>query len=243
MVSASLPESTSKNKVSPKIDPDAVRKLLKRSTSKQLILPEYDAMMMLRNAGVDCPEIGVVGSISDIERIAKTIRFPCVMKISKPAIPHKSDVGGVVVGIDSLDALLETWARMRSTLKAREAIIVEQIGEGVEVLVGCVRDETFGLRVSVGAGGIWTNFAADAVTIIPPFTNDYIRAMLPRLSIWAKLSGGRGQKKYAVDRLVASIRGVADLGWALRTELREFECNPVIVTEDRAVAVDAIGFV
>lgn len=79
------------------------------------------------------------------------------------------------------------------------------------------------------------------MTLVPPFTKPYVRSCLPRLAIWARLAGERGQGEMAVDRLVDAIVGIADLAWTGRAALHEFECNPVIVTRHRAVTVDAIG--
>ncbi len=70
----------------------------------------------------------------------------------------------------------------------------------------------------------------DTVTLIPPFDHDYIRASLERLTIWGALSGTRGQAPPDLERLVSTIGGIARVGLALKDELSEFECNPVIVT-------------
>ncbi len=215
---------------------------LTRSMEGRMVLPEPECLRLVEAAGVRCPKRWLVGSDADVRRHARKVRYPCVLKIVAPVYAHKSEAGGVVVGIANAAELLRAWRRMRRRLKASEAMIVEQIGRGVEVLVGCMRDETFGTRLTIGAGGLWTNFAADAVTLIPPFDEDYIRASLQRLSIWGPLSGARGQKKGAVDELVRAIAGIAATGLALRDVVSEFECNPVIVTEKAAIPVDAIAF-
>lgn len=199
-------------------------------------------MRLLREFDIDCPQIHYARSDRDIEQIAVTIQYPCVMKISEPVIAHKSDRGGVILNITSREGLLSAWDDMASRLAAREVMVVEQIENGMEVLVGCVRDQTFGMRLTIGSGGIWTNMVNDSVTLIPPFDTEYIRSVLQNLSIWAPMNGARGQPKLAVDKLIDTIAGIASLGWSLRHEIREFECNPVIVTPTRAVAADAVGF-
>lgn len=87
-----------------------------------------------------------------------------------------------MVGIGSAEALQQTWQSMRAGIGAIEVMVAEQIEKGVEVLVGCIRDEVFGLRVTIGSGGIWTNYIRDAVTLIPPFTEAEVRRVLPRLA-------------------------------------------------------------
>lgn len=212
------------------------------ASSNNLTLPERASMECLTHVGVDQPKRGYVRHSNELIQIGKEVGYPCVMKIVEPIIAHKSDSGGVILNIKTAEQLQQAWNHMQSTLGAKEVMVAEQIEKGVEVLVGCLRDETFGLRLTIGSGGIWTNFIRDTITIIPPFTEAEIRRQLPRLAIWAPLTGARGQQPMAVDALVNTILGVARLGMATRRQLREFECNPVIVTHDRAVVVDAIGF-
>jgi acetyltransferase len=224
------------------VDTLSVRSMLTAGSDGRSLLSESRAMEVLERAGVACPKRWSVRSEADLARIASDVVFPCVMKISEPVIAHKSDVGGVKVGIASQEELVQSWRFMAKNLAATEVMVIEQIGRGVEVLVGCLRDTTFGMRLAVGAGGIWTNLLEDTVTLIPPFDADYIRASLQKLKIWGALSGGRGQAPAAIDALVDTIAGTAAVGWSLRDVLSEFECNPIIVTADRAVVVDAIGF-
>lgn len=206
------------------------------------VLGERHCMELLEQNGIDCPRHWHARSAEDVRRIGEQAPWPCVMKIVAPVIAHKSDVGGVVTKIESARELLAAWERMVQRLGAREVLVAEQIEKGVEVLVGCVRDETFGMRLTLGAGGVWTNHLREAVTLIPPFDEGYLRDALARLSIWAPITGARGQPKLAADELVQTVSKIAALGQVLLEEIREFECNPVIVTPTRAVAVDAIGF-
>jgi acyl-CoA synthetase (NDP forming) len=224
------------------IAPGRLRPELARSKDGSRILTEQQSMNLLERLGVDCPRRWHAGSETAINTIAAQVRYPCVMKIAAPVIAHKSDVGGVAIGIADGEGLLAAWRRMASRLKATHVIVAEQIEPGIEVLVGCLRDATFGMRLTVGSGGLWTNFTKDTVTLVPPFSRPYILDCLPRLAIWSRLNGARGQEKHAVESLVRTIEGIAELGWKLRGDLREFECNPVIVTRKRAVVVDAVGF-
>jgi acyl-CoA synthetase (NDP forming) len=224
------------------VAPEDLQGALVRSTEGRMVIPEPACLRLLEAAGVRCPRRWHARTLTDVQRLARVVSFPCVMKVVAPVHAHKSEVGGVVVGIASGAELLRAWRRMRASLRVAEVMLVEQLGRGVEVLVGCLRDETFGMRLTVGSGGIWTNAAADTVTLVPPFDEAYIRASLERLSIWAPLSGARGQQKGAVDALVRTIAGIAATGWAIRRVVAEFECNPVIVTAKSAVPVDAIAF-
>jgi acetyltransferase len=226
----------------PQIDIAGLRKELMPSDAGRLVLGERQSMKLLADFGVDCPKIYSARSAADIAQIATDIAWPCVMKLAQPVIAHKSDVQGVVLNIASPQELMAAWDQMVERLEATEVIVVEQVERGQEIIVGCLRDATFGMRLTVGSGGVWTNMVRDTITLIPPFTEDYIRSVLPRLAMWEALNGARGQPPLAVDALVHAIGRIAALGWSLRDELREFECNPVIVNQTRAVAVDAVGF-
>jgi acetyltransferase len=206
------------------------------------VLSERTSLDLIEGRGVDCPKRHIATSREAVAKVSVQIPYPCVMKMVEPLVAHKSDVGGVAIDIASPEALLNAWDRMARELGATEVMIAEQISRGVEVLVGCVRDSTFGMRLTLGSGGIWTNFTADTVDLVAPFTDETIREALRRLSIWPALSGARGQVTLAVDRLVETISAIAEFGWQARNVLKEFECNPVIVTAERAVVVDAIGF-
>jgi acetate---CoA ligase (ADP-forming) len=208
----------------------------------RLLLTERDAMARLQAAGVDCPRQWLVRSPRELDEAGANVTYPCVMKIVEPVVAHKSDVGGVVVGLRNAAELRTAFEGMVQRLDARVVLIAEQIPPGQEVIVGCLRDETFGMRVTLGAGGVWTNIAADAVTLVPPFDEASIRDGLSRLKLWPVLNGARGQQRYAVDALVHTVARIVQAAWEMNATLREFECNPVIVTADRAVAVDAIGF-
>lgn len=228
--------------VEPPPAPVAVGRHLVKDADGRMMLPERASTDLLEEVGVDVPKRRFARSDAEIAEAAQAIPFPVVMKITEPVLAHKSDVGGVVVGIKSAAELQAAWADMKSRLKATEVMVVEQIEAGTEVLVGALRDGSFGLRLTIGSGGVWTNFARDVVTIVPPFTEAEVRRLLPRLGVWAPLSGARGQKPQAVDALVKTILGIARFAQATSGELREFECNPVIVTSTRAVVVDALGF-
>ncbi|MEI6468696.1 MAG: acetate--CoA ligase family protein [Betaproteobacteria bacterium] len=220
-----------------------IKKYFKKDTNGNLMLEEKMCMDLLEEYGVDCPKRYFANSISKIVEISKVIKFPCVMKIVKPIITHKSDLGGVIIGITSKEVLKKEWIRLTTELKATQVMVVEQIEEGIELLVGSIRDETFGLRVTIASGGIWTNLLNSSITLIPPFNESYILSSIQKLPIWKQMSGMRGQQKYALDALIISLLNILQLMWDLRHDLKEFECNPIIINKNRAVVVDAIGFV
>src|SRR5690606_1171453 len=211
----------------PAFDGARLRERLRPGEDGSRVLGELDCMELLRANGIDTPRHWRARSEEELRSVAAQASYPCVVKMVDPVLAHKSDVGAVVVGIDCADALLDAWRGMVGRLGAREVLVAEQIEKGVEVLVGCVRDETFGVRLTIGAVGVGPTFIREAVTLVPPFDEAYLRDSLERLSLWAPIAGARGQEKLAADALVETVARLAGLGSALCTEvLREFECNP-----------------
>lgn len=207
------------------------------------ILPEKIALDLLAAGGVGCPRRCLVRSAEELVAAASELTFPLVMKISIPVVAHKSDIGGVVTGIEDFEGLVATWSAMKVRCPDLvEVVVAEQVAAGAEVLVGWTRDPAFGARLTLGAGGIWAETACDAVTLTPPFTPSYVRRELSRLACWPALAGARGRPKLAVDSLVDTILGIADVASRLPEPIGTFECNPVIVSERSASVVDAVGY-
>lgn len=119
------------------------------------VLPERAVLDLLETLGVDCPRRWFARGENEVSALARTVSFPCVMKLVDPVMVHKSDVGGVVLGLSDEAALLAAWRDMAARLGAREVMVAKQLQGGAEVLVGCVRDPTFGMRIALASGGVW----------------------------------------------------------------------------------------
>lgn len=206
------------------------------------MLAEPDALALLEQVGVECVRRWRVRSEEELRACAAEAAFPCVMKISRPVFAHKSDVGGVVLGLRNARELRAAWKDLRTRLHATEVLVAEQVQANLEVLVGWVRDAAFGVRLTLGCGGIWANYVAQVRTLVPPFDRASIRAALHKLPFAGALEGRRGQPSLAVEALVSAIAAIGESGIALREALSQFECNPILVTRERAVVADAIGF-
>ncbi|MFN5011259.1 MAG: acetate--CoA ligase family protein, partial [Gammaproteobacteria bacterium] len=170
--------------------------------------------------------------------VATRIGFPVVLKIADDRIAHKSDVGGVALGLRSADEVAAAAASM-ATLGDR--VLVEQMvgGAVAELIVGVVRDPQSGFALLVGAGGVLAELITDSVTLLLPATREDIERAVRRLRVWTLVEGHRGRRGDPASVLCA-IEAIAAFAEAHRDRLLELDVNPLLALPDRAVAVDAL---
>jgi acetate---CoA ligase (ADP-forming) len=173
--------------------------------------------------------------------------YPVVAKVLDAAIPHKSDVGGVMVGLDSSDALAGAMARIRNNVgqaaggRRVERILVQQMRAGVgEVLIGMRRDPQVGPIVVLAAGGIFTEIYRDTVMRLAPVDLETAKEMIAALKATQILTGARGRPEGDLDALAMAIVAVSTLSTSV--EIVEAEINPLLVLAkgDGVAAVDAL---
>jgi acetyl-CoA synthetase len=201
------------------------------------VLRESEAKALLAQYGIIVPASAEC-STGEAAAVASRIGFPVVLKISDDAIAHKSDVGGVALGLRSPDEVAAAATRM-ATLGDR--VLVEQMvgGAVAELIVGVVRDPQFGFALLVGAGGVLAELLTDSVTVLLPATRDDLERAVRRLRVWTLVEGHRGRRGDP-ESVLRAILAVADFAEAHRDRLLELDVNPLLVLPDRAVAVDAL---
>jgi acetate---CoA ligase (ADP-forming) len=153
---------------------------------------------------------------------------------------HKSDVGGVILGIANDEALAAAMAGLRARL-APPAIVVEEqapLADGVELIVGCRHDPSFGLLLLVGFGGIYAEILKDTAIALGPVDAEVVAAMIRSLRGAPLLSGARGHPALALKGAAAFAAQLSALA-ASQPEIAEVEVNPLLVLPDRVVALDA----
>ncbi|MCP2361039.1 acyl-CoA synthetase (NDP forming) [Nonomuraea thailandensis] len=198
---------------------------------------EHEVKALLAEAGVPVPR-GVVVRGDDFGA-ARELAGPLVLKAFGPGLTHKSESGGVVLGL-AHEELGAAAAGMRARLEPAGFLVEEQAEAGVELIVGLVRDPAFGPVLLVGLGGVWAEALRDTALRLCPVTETDVRRALASLRGAALLDGWRGGPPVDVDAVVKVIMAVGGPGglWE-RLELGEFELNPVIAGPSGAIAVDA----
>jgi acyl-CoA synthetase (NDP forming) len=209
-------------------------------------LSEQDSKALLKAYGIALPKEGVATSAAEAVKAAKKIGYPVVMKIVSPDILHKSDLGLVAVGVRDEDDARRTYRRLLATAKKAapkatiDGVLVAQMVQGVETVVGIAQDELFGPVVMFGVGGVFVEVLHDVTFRVPPFTTRDATAMLDELRGAALLRGVRGQP--AADRaaLVDVLMKMQRLAVDLSGEVAEVDINPLVAGPKGAVAADAL---
>ena len=201
----------------------------------------YDAARALfRDAGVEFPDAVSVTDAAGLEAAleAPGLAFPLVLKATGRL--HKSEGGGVVVGLADREAVRAAYADLVTRL-APPAVSVEvqaDLADGVELIVGSVRDPKFGSVVMVGLGGILTEVLGDTACAIAPVSVDAARELLLSLQGAPVLLGTRGRAPVDLDALAQLVARVSRLA-AAHPELVELELNPVLASPTGVLALDA----
>jgi acyl-CoA synthetase (NDP forming) len=206
---------------------------------KRAAFSESDSKALLRDAGIALPEEVLVADKGGLDDAIARVGFPLVMKIQSPDIAHKSEVGGVRVDITTKGEAFLAWhalhdnARRHRPDAAIQGVLVSPMARGgVEMIIGTLRDATFGPMVMAGLGGITTELFRDVVYRPAPVGVDEASAMLDELKAVALLKGFRGAVKADVAALSRLIAQVSWLATRRRDDVSEIELNPVLVHPD-----------
>jgi acetate---CoA ligase (ADP-forming) len=230
------------------VDRPAVRRALARARAQgATVLPEYAARALLAAYGLTFPEVRRVRSLPEALAAAEAIGYPVVLKVASPDISHKTDVGGVALGLTDPEQLRGALDRMQRDLHRRaprariEGFEVEaQVPSGTEVLVGVQRDPNFGPIVVFGLGGIYVEVLRDVTFRLAPVRPLSARHMIGSVRGFPIFEGVRGGPPGDLTALAEAIERISQLAVEV-PQVVELDLNPLIVRPAGAgvVAVDA----
>ena len=212
-------------------------------------LSEHTSKQVLAAYGIRPSRDVLCGSADDAVRAAEEIGFPVVMKVSSPALTHKSDLGLVRVGVSTPEEVRAVYDELTRTALERGVdgdvdgvLVCEMVTGGVETVVGVSHDDLFGPVVMVGLGGVFVEVLGDVTFRVPPFGREDAERMLRELRGFPLLAGARGAQPADVEALVDVIMQVQRLALDLAGEIRELDVNPLVVLPKGAgaVALDAL---
>jgi acetyltransferase len=190
---------------------------------------------LLGRKGVTLPKSALVKTGKEAAKAAAKIGFPVVMKIVAPAFSHKTEVGGVLLGLKSAAAVEEGAKTLEGRIRAVDkkakitGYLVQEMVSGVEMIVGCRQDPIYGPILILGAGGIMVELLKDVAMRLLPVTAADVRAMLTEFKSAKLLEGFRGSKPADIDALVKAVVGLSDIFLDHRHLLDDLEVNPLIV--------------
>jgi acyl-CoA synthetase (NDP forming) len=200
-------------------------------------LDEPNSKQALAEFGVSTPN-GQVCTTEGTVRAANEIGYPVVLKAVSSDLAHKSELGAVALNLGDDEAMQEAMQRMSGF----DQFLVESMAQSVvcELIVGVTRDPTFGLTLTIGAGGILVELANDSVSLLLPARREEIRAAIQSLKVHKLIMGYRGKAAGDIEGVVDSIEAILRYADANSDRLLELDVNPLCVLSDGAVAVDAL---
>jgi acetate---CoA ligase (ADP-forming) len=202
-------------------------------------LSEHEALLLLGRYGIGTPARRSVSSLQGVREAARELRFPMALKTAMPGIAHKTDAGGVMLGIGDQAALEAAYLDLAARLGA-QALIMEMVPPGVEVALGSLRDPQWGPVVLIAAGGVSMELLKDQATVLAPTSPAEVERALRGMRLRRLLNGFRGSRPADIDALVRSIVAFGWLATDLAGTYPEIDVNPLIVGPEGCVAVDAL---
>jgi acetyltransferase len=230
------------------VNNQAVRDVFNKARSDdRLSIGDAEAREILQAYGLRTPESIVAATPQEAVEIASRIGYPVVLKIASPDILHKTDIGGVRIGLRNTEELIDAFELMvyRAERYVPEARIwgcqVQEMAPpgGLEILVGMNRDPQFGPLVTFGLGGIYVEVLKDVTFRVAPFTVRDAEVMLREIRTRALLDGVRGQQPVDKDAIVDTLLRINQLVQEF-SEITELDINPLIVYSQGqgAIAID-----
>ena len=227
------------------VDRERAREILERTKERDTNKLGVEAMELLEAYGIPTPQGAIVSEKNAAVEAAKDIPGDVVMKIVSPDILHKSDIGGVAVGVppgEAEDTYEDLVTRARNyqpdaTILGVQVQERRDVDAGVETIVGLNRDPSFGPLVLFGLGGIFVEVLEDATVRVAPVAEPDARAMLDDIEAAPLLRGARGRDPVDEDSVVEVIQRLSQLATDFPA-IVELDVNPLVATADGATAVD-----
>jgi succinyl-CoA synthetase beta subunit len=208
---------------------------------------EREALDFLSLHGVPVVPATVTHSAAEAVAAACALDGPVVLKIHSPDIAHKSDIGGVALGLRGDDAVSAAWTEMMARCaeaapQARlDGIIVSPMrGKGTELFVGVARDPVWGPVLAVGLGGVWVEALQDTRLLLLPAGRDEITEAFRSLRAARLLDGYRGALPVDLDAVADAVARIGEAALALGPDLAALEVNPLLAGPDGVEALDAL---
>lgn len=219
------------------------------SKSSQLIgsLNEFDSAKMLKDAGVPVVTLEIADDPDAVAEAASKVGYPCVVKILSPDILHKSDIGGVKVGImddaEAVSAATEMLSRaqeLHPEAKLDGFLVAEMANGGIEAVLGSTLDPVFGPVVMFGLGGVSLEVFKDVVFLPAPISAAQAENMIRSIDAIELLEGYRGQSAVDISALAKVVSDFSEYVSAHRESIQSIDVNPLLISDERIVALDAV---
>jgi acetyl-CoA synthetase (ADP-forming) len=216
-----------------------------KEKTKNIVLNEVEAKRLLGQAGIPVVDTRLARTKNEAASLSREIGFPVVLKIVSPDVVHKSDIGGVKVGLANTAQVQKAYTGIITNVKEKvpgariEGISVQKTARpGVEVIIGMTEDNQFGPVIMFGLGGIWVEVIRDVVFRVVPVSARDADEMVHEIKGFAVLRGYRGQEPVNIPLLTKLIIRISEF-IEKNPGVKELDINPLIASGDGVVAVDA----
>lgn len=215
--------------------------------SGRRILTEPETKAILSIAGLSVPREQVVKGAREAVRVARKFGFPVVLKVVSPDLAHKSDTGGVHLGLDSPLAVERAYHAILASVRAAapratiDGVLVQPQLAGLEVIIGVTADPQFGPVIMFGLGGTAVELLGDVAFRLVPLDEENARSMLDEVKTAPLLSGFRGSRAVNTRSILVALLRLSEVMYRFSDVIQEIEINPMLVTAEGAVAVDAMA--
>ncbi len=212
---------------------DNVKKLIRKNGA----LSEKEVKDLLSEYNIKTTKYKIVKKESDIKDL--DLKFPVALKVCSSKILHKTDVGGVKLNIKNSEELKKEFKKFKKKFPKEDLLVDQMAKKGVEVIIGLVKDPTFGLTIMVGVGGIYTELYKDvSFRVIPLMNKNSAEEMLNEIKGKKLLEGFRNTKADK-KQVINLLMKVSKIGEELMDRIDQMDLNPVFVYENNYCVVDA----
>jgi len=209
------------------------------------LLTEIEAKQVIKDAGIKIVETRLAKSQKEAVAISVETGFPVVLKMASPDITHKTDAGGVKVGLKNAAEVKKAYAEIMTSVRRKfpkakiEGVAVQSMArQGIEIIVGMFKDAQFGPVIMFGLGGIFVEVLKDVSFRLIPILKRDAEEMIKEIKGYALLNGYRGQEPAHIPSLVDVLLKLSALV-EKTPEIKEIDLNPVFAYKNSALAVDA----
>ena len=214
------------------------------SQEKGKFVLEPEAVKYLKQYKIPYPKHGLAHNAKEAVAIADRLGYPVVLKVVSPDVLHKSDAGGVAVGLENAKQVRAGYGQILDLVQKAVAdaaitgvLVCKQAAKGVEVIVGALEDPVFGPTLMFGLGGIFTELMRDVAFRIAPIERLDAEEMVKEIKGYPVLTGLRGQPGCDVNRLIDLLMAVSKMVTE-KTDIKELDLNPVRLFERGLMVLD-----
>jgi acetyltransferase len=237
-----VPDITSSSKASARA---VLEKTLKGANGAAL--DEVASKKLLKAYGIPISKEGIAQTAAEAAKIAKSIGFPVVAKVVSPDILHKSDIGGVVLNLNSaaevtkaFDAITARVKKLKNKPKIEGILIAQQVKADLELVVGASLDAEMGAVVLFGTGGVDIELLKDVALAGAPLDDAEARQLIGRTKAGIKMKGYRGKPALHEPSVVKALVGLSNLMADAGSRIASIDVNPFLINPKSGVAVDAL---